>query len=70
MRVFRELRTAAESVPDAAQSVTAAADRLRHGIDTATTVLLLAIGMAAGALVLAAYALTRDCPRVPVEVRR
>ncbi len=59
MRTIRNLSRAAESVPEAAESVVAAGDRLREGIDVATAVLFVTLVFSSCAVILAMIAVER-----------
>jgi hypothetical protein len=53
MRLIREIRTAADSVTDGTESVVAAAESLRRGVDVATWAIVLAVVLSSVAIIVA-----------------
>ncbi len=53
MRLIREIRTAADSVTEGTESVVAAAESLRRGVDVAPWAIVLAVFLSSVAIIVA-----------------
>lgn len=53
MRIIRELRATSDSVTDGAESVVAAAESLRRGVDVATWAIVLSVFLSSVAIIVA-----------------